>query len=147
MLQGEKNQSLMMMIHQMKEQQIEVINQRSLKNQQSNNMFLLNLEIGISISKVYQNTPWSNHASILHRNTLERRMKFTDLQILKRKSTGLQVMDFKSILESQIRKSLKTVIMFQLILVNHQCCISSEIKTVRLIYLAILKLMFEIFEI
>ena len=142
MRQREMNQSLMM-THQMKELQIEVINQQSFKNQQSVNMFLRDLEIDTSISKVYQNTPWSNHASILRLNMLERRMKFIDLQILKRKSTGLQVMDSKSILEDQTRKSLKIAIMFQLILVNHQCCISLEIKTVRLIYLAILKLMFE----
>ena len=142
MRQREMNQSLMM-THQMKELQIEVINQQSLKNQQSVNMFLRDLEIDTSISKVYQNTPWSNHASILRLNMLERRMKFIDLQILKRKSTGLQVMDSKSILEDQTRKSLRIAIMFQLILVNHQCCISLEIKTVRLIYLAILKLMFE----
>ena len=142
MRQREMNQSLMM-THQMKELQIEVINQQSLKNQQSVNMFLRDLEIDTSISKVYQNTPWSNHASILRLNMLERRMKFIDLQILKRKSTGLQVMDSKSILEDQTRKSLKIAIMFQLILVSHQCCISLEIKTVRLIYLAILKLMFE----
>ena len=142
MRQREMNQGLMM-THQMKELQIEVINQQSLKNQQSVNMFLRDLEIDTSISKVYQNTPWSNHASILRLNMLERRMKFIDLQILKRKSTGLQVMDSKSILEDQTRKSLRIAIMFQLILVNHQCCISLEIKTVRLIYLAILKLMFE----